>query len=93
MTTPSPTYRLPDPDLMRTLMRRTGTGAPVSIRELAAASGLSHGTVGNLLTGVTSSVSADAAHAIADRIGVDVLVLWVPAGRATGDGPLLQAAA
>ncbi|MFJ2609867.1 helix-turn-helix domain-containing protein [Streptomyces sp. NPDC091279] len=73
-----PVYRLVGPDLLRTLMQRTGTGAPVAIRELATAAGVSHSTIGHLLTGQRRNVPLGTAHAIAQRIGVDLLVLFVP---------------
>ncbi|NNJ04194.1 XRE family transcriptional regulator [Streptomyces sp. PKU-MA01144] len=81
MTHPVPLYRLVSADLLRTLMRRTGTGASVSVRELAALAGIPHGTIGNLLTGEQEAVLASSAHSIAAAIGVDVLVLWIPEGR------------
>lgn len=84
MPTPEPIYRLVRADLMRTLMQRTGTGAPISVRELAAATGVSHGTISNLLTGIQVTAPATRAHAISERLGVDVLILWEPVGRATG---------
>ncbi|MDI9885358.1 helix-turn-helix transcriptional regulator [Streptomyces sp. HNM0645] len=82
MNHPVPLYRLVSADLLRTLMRRTGTGAPVSVRELAALAGIPHGTVGNLLTREQEAVSANTAHRISAAIGVDVLILWLPAERA-----------
>ncbi|MFJ3097411.1 XRE family transcriptional regulator [Streptomyces hydrogenans] len=82
MTTPAPLYRLVSTELLKTLMRRTGTGAPVSVRTLARKAGLPHGTVGNLLTGVQTAVSEESAHKIAGVIGVDLLVLFVPMQRA-----------
>lgn len=78
MTTPAPMYRLVDRDLLRRLMERTGSGSPISIRDLAAAVGIPHGTVGNLLSGYQESVPADTAHRIANAIGVAVLILWAP---------------
>ncbi|WP_079170989.1 MULTISPECIES: hypothetical protein [unclassified Streptomyces] len=77
-----PLYRLVSADLLRTLMQRTGTGAPVSVRGLATKARVPHGTIGNLLTGEQSAVSAATAHAIAQAIGVDVLILWQPDERA-----------
>jgi transcriptional regulator with XRE-family HTH domain len=74
-------YQLIDPSLLRKLMQRTGDGSNVTIRDLAAAVGVPHGTVGNLLTGEQASVSQEIAQRIADRIGVDLLVLWRPAVR------------
>lgn len=76
-----PRYLLVKPGLMRELMERTGTGAPVSGRELAAQVGIPHGTVDALLNGATKTQPAHVAHSIASAIGVDVLVLWAPTGR------------
>lgn len=85
--THEPMYRLLDRDLLRRLMQRTGDGAGVSVRDLATAVGIPHGTVGNLLTGTQQSVPSAVAHAIARRIGVDVLVLFAPTGRAVPGDP------
>ncbi|MCX5229729.1 hypothetical protein [Streptomyces sp. NBC_00233] len=82
MSTPVLLYRLVSPTLLRTLMRRTGTGAPVSVRTLATRARLPHGTVGNLLTGEQASVPLESARRIADVIGVDMLVLFIPMQRA-----------
>jgi len=76
-------YRLVDRDLLRRLMRRTGTGGRITTRGLAAAAGVAHGTIGMLLTGAQASLPCDAAHAVAQAIGVDDLILWAPTGRAT----------
>jgi transcriptional regulator with XRE-family HTH domain len=78
-------YRLIDPDLLRRLMQRTGTGAPMSVRQLADAAKIPKSTVDNLLNGGQIATSAEKAHAIAGAIGVDVLVLFEPVGRATGE--------
>lgn len=63
------------------LMERTGTGSGISGRELAAAVGVSHGTIDNLLNGNTKTQSETVAKAIAQVIGVDLLILWAPTGR------------
>ncbi|MGW1463891.1 helix-turn-helix domain-containing protein [Streptomyces sp. NPDC002308] len=76
-------YHLVSPDLMRTLMKRTGTGAPVTGRQLAADIGIAHGTIGNLLTGAQRSVPESIAEDIARRIGVDLPILFVRVGRST----------
>ncbi|GAA3727597.1 helix-turn-helix domain-containing protein [Streptomyces tremellae] len=77
-----PWYRLvAGSDLLRTLMRRTGDGRPVSIRALAEAAQIHHSTIGHLLTGVQDVVREPIAQAIADRIGVDLHVLWERDGR------------
>lgn len=76
-----PTYKLIDRELLRQLMQRTGTGRAITTRELAAASGLSHGTISNLLTGIRDEIPCDNAHALTEAIGVDVLILFAPTGR------------
>ncbi|MEV0441867.1 helix-turn-helix transcriptional regulator [Streptomyces spectabilis] len=79
---PEPRYRLFKPALLRDLMERTGTGASISGRSLADAVGVPHGTIDALLRGHTKTQPCGIAHAIADVIGVDLLVLWAPTGRA-----------
>ncbi|WP_254407232.1 hypothetical protein [Streptomyces sp. GMY02] len=64
-------------------MRRTGDGRSVSIRDLADAADVHHSTIGLLLTGVQESVPGEVAQAVADRIGVDLPVLWECIGRTT----------
>jgi hypothetical protein len=80
-TLSEPKYRLADPDVLRTLMKRTGNGRPVSIRGLAAAAHVHHSTIGHLLTGTQESVPESVAQAVADRIGVDLPLLWERDGR------------
>lgn len=82
VNTPAPLYKLVSADLLRTLMQRTGTGAAVSVRALAAKVGVPHGTIGNLLTGDQEAVAEESARRIAAVIGVDVLVLFIPMERA-----------
>jgi hypothetical protein len=77
-----PRYRLVKPALLRELMERTGTGASVSGRELASRVNIPHGTVDALLSGQTKSQPASVAHEICAVIGVDLLILWAPTGRA-----------
>lgn len=76
-------YRLVDADLFRQLMRRTGNGSPVTGRQLARAAGVAHGTVGNLLTGEQGSIPQEKAEALAQRLGVDLLVVFEPVCRST----------
>jgi transcriptional regulator with XRE-family HTH domain len=87
VTTPAQTpiqlYKLLEPDLLARLMKRTGTGAPVSIRQLSVRSGVPRSTIGNLLTGEQESVLEPSAVAICNVIGVDWPVLFAPIGRAT----------
>jgi plasmid maintenance system antidote protein VapI len=87
----TPQYRLRSPDLLRQLMQHTGNGQRVSIRELAKSARIHHSTVGELVKGDQQCTSADTASAIAQRIGVDLLVLWTPAQRS--DAALLEMSA
>ncbi|MET9516999.1 helix-turn-helix domain-containing protein [Streptomyces sp. NPDC002994] len=82
MTTPVLRYKLVSIGLLETLMKRTGRGDAVSVRQLARRAGVPHGTIGNLLTGEQEGVYSDAAHAIAAALGVDLLVLFIPIERA-----------
>lgn len=75
-------FKLVEPELLRTLMRRTGTGGAVSVRTLSADTGVPRSTINALLTGTQQAVPVDKATAISSRIGVDVLVLFTPIGRA-----------
>lgn len=76
-----PMYWLVGSDRLRMLMERTGTGASISIRDLAKACGASKSTIGALLTGEQASVPAEVAYRIAETIGCDVLILFAPVGR------------
>jgi transcriptional regulator with XRE-family HTH domain len=78
---PATRYLLVDPDRLRLLMERTGTGAGISGRELAAKASISHGKIQNLLSGTTRTTDARSAERISRVIGVDLLVLWAPTGR------------
>ncbi|MFF4576873.1 XRE family transcriptional regulator [Streptomyces sp. NPDC001373] len=78
-----PLFQLVDRSLLATLMKRTGSGASVSVRELAAQAEVSRSTIGNLLSGSQEAVFAPTACQIAAAIGVDVLILFTPTGRAT----------
>lgn len=80
-----PRYRLVKPQLLRELMERTGSGASVSVRALASTVEIPHGTVDALLNGRTKTQPADVARRISAAIGVDLLVLWTPTGRAVPD--------
>jgi tetrahydromethanopterin S-methyltransferase subunit G len=90
VTEDAPKYRLISTHLMRTLMQRTGTGAAITGRRLARDVGASHGLIGELLTGARDTVPATIAQGIAQRIGVDLLILFVPAERADSSRPHLQ---
>ncbi|MFE2556033.1 helix-turn-helix domain-containing protein [Streptomyces sp. NPDC059352] len=79
---PLPTRRLVNPELLRLIMRRTGTGARLSIRQLAELVDIPHQTVGRLLTGEQTDIEGETAQAIAETVGVDIDVLWIPIQRA-----------
>ncbi|MFE9684118.1 helix-turn-helix domain-containing protein [Streptomyces sp. NPDC006285] len=74
--------RLVKPTLLRDLMERTGTGSAISGRELAAAVQVPNSTIDALLNGTTKTQPTDVAERIAQVIGVDLLILWAPTGRA-----------
>ncbi|WP_079032600.1 helix-turn-helix domain-containing protein [Wenjunlia vitaminophila] len=74
-------------------MKHTGDGTSVSIRDLATATSVAPSTVGALLTGDQETLNIEAASAIADRIGVDLLVLWTPTGRSSTGATLREAVA
>lgn len=80
--TPPTMYAVDSSDRLKLLMERTGTGKSVTSRELAAAAGVAHGTIGALMSGAQHTVPEPKAKAIAGVLGVDLLVLWVPMERA-----------
>jgi transcriptional regulator with XRE-family HTH domain len=60
-------------------MDNPGRGAPFSVRTLADAAGLrGHSLIGHLLTGKRHEAGVADAHAIAEAVGVAVLVLFAP---------------
>lgn len=81
VTPKPPMYRLVERELFKQLMKRTGTGRRVTTRQLAAAAGVAHGTVGNLLTGAKEDLDEPTATALAQRVGVDLLVVFEPVCR------------
>ncbi|MFF8910204.1 helix-turn-helix domain-containing protein [Streptomyces olivaceoviridis] len=90
MSEAPPMYAVASGDRLKLLMERTGTGEPITSRELAAAAGVANGTIGALMTGAQRSVPESKAKAIAARLGVDLLVLFIPmerSGRASIPAP------
>lgn len=72
-------YDLRNPKILRWAMDHPGRGNPYSIRELAEKVGLKHhALIGHLLTGERDDCDMDTAHAIAESVGVAVLVLFAP---------------
>lgn len=68
-------------DLLVQLMKRTGDGREVSVRDLADAAGCHPSKIGHLRSGERRTAAHDEALAIAKRLGVDLLVLWEHTGR------------
>lgn len=81
MTNPEPMYKLVSPELLKQLMDRTGTGSPISLRELARQAGIARSSLHALIHGMQEAVPANEAHGIANSIGVDLLILFAPVGR------------
>lgn len=71
-------YILRDLDYFQKTMKTPGRGAPLTVRELADASGVSRSQIGRLLTGDLNNLDVNDAHAVAEALGVAVLVLFVP---------------
>lgn len=71
-------YILRDLDYFQKTMKTPGRGAPFTVRELADASGVSRSQIGRLLTGDLNNLDVNDAHAVAEALGVAVLVLFVP---------------
>ncbi|MEW2161411.1 helix-turn-helix transcriptional regulator [Streptomyces sp. NPDC007084] len=70
-------YAVVSSDRLKTLMERTGDGEAIKSRELAAKAGVAHGTIGGLMAGTQRIVPEHKAQAIADALGVKLLVLWI----------------
>jgi transcriptional regulator with XRE-family HTH domain len=71
-------YRLRDLETFKKIMECPGRGAPYTVRDLAEASGVSRSQIGRLLTGELDNLDVNDAHAIAESLGVAVLVLFMP---------------
>jgi transcriptional regulator with XRE-family HTH domain len=82
-----PMYQLADREgcegrvFLRLLMERTGNGRKINVRQLAQAAGVSHGLIGNLLTGTSNKLTHSQASRVARRLGVDTGLLWEEIGR------------
>lgn len=73
---------LVSPDLLVQLMKRTGDGREVSVRDLAEAANCHPSKIDALRNGRRKTSLHDEAVAIAKRLGVDLLVVWEHSGRA-----------
>ena len=74
----APRWRLRSPDLLKTLMQNTGDGTRTTARDLAEHAGCNYSHIGELMNGEQKTASYEHAIAICRRLGVDLLVLWVP---------------
>lgn len=59
-------------------METPGRGQSYSVRDLAEVSGVSRSQVGRLVAGTRNSLDVTEAHALAEAVGVAVLVLFAP---------------
>lgn len=75
---PAMRWRLRSPDLLKTLMQNTGDGTRTSARDLAEHAGCYPSHIGELMNGEQKTATYEHATAISRRLGVDLLVLWVP---------------
>lgn len=71
-------YALRDLETFKKIMECPGRGVPYTVRDLADASGVSRSQIGRLLTGGLTKLDVNDAHAVAEALGVAVLVLFVP---------------
>ncbi|HCA85501.1 MAG TPA: hypothetical protein DEQ61_08410 [Streptomyces sp.] len=72
-------YKLRNREWLQFVMQHPGRGTPYTVRSLAASIGLSHHSqVGHLHSGERDDCDRDVAHAIAEAVGVAVLVLFAP---------------
>ena len=80
-------YELRSKQTLRWVMDHPGRGVPFSTRTLAAEIGRHHSLIGHLLTGERRHVEADDAQAIAEAVGVAILVLFAPPASPKQNGP------
>ena len=71
-------YRLRDLDYFKKTMEHPGRGAPYEPPELAEKCGISRSQMYRVLTGEVPDLPVTQAHAVAEALGVAVLVLFVP---------------
>lgn len=71
-------YILRDLDYFKKTMETPGRGVPYTIRDLADASGVSRSQIHRVLSGELDNLDVNDAHAIAESLGVAVLVLFMP---------------
>jgi transcriptional regulator with XRE-family HTH domain len=71
-------YCLRDLATFKKIMESPGRGVPYTVRDLAEATGVSRSQIGRLLTRDLTHLDVNDAHAVAEALGVAVLVLFMP---------------
>lgn len=71
-------YGLRDLETFKKIMESPGRGVPFTVRDLAEATGVSRSQIGRILTGELNHLDVNDAHAVAEALGVAVLVLFIP---------------
>jgi transcriptional regulator with XRE-family HTH domain len=71
-------YVLRDLETFKKIMECPGRGVPYTVRDLADATGVSRSQIGRILTGNLDKLAVNDAHAVAEALGVAVLVLFMP---------------
>lgn len=71
-------YALRDLEMLKKIMESPGRGVPHSVRSLAEATGISRSQIGRLVRGDLPYLPVNEAHAVAEALGVAVLVLFMP---------------
>jgi hypothetical protein len=79
-------YALRDRDLLRRIMQNPGRGTPYTVRSLAQAADCTSSIIDHLRSGRQKTVPVHQAHAIAEALGVAVLVLFAPPASPNHDG-------
>ncbi|MGW2113701.1 hypothetical protein [Streptomyces zhihengii] len=84
-------YDLRSKEILRWVMDHPGRGAPYTVRSLAQQIGRHHSLIGHLLTGERRDCDDQDAHAIAEAVGVAVLVLFAPPASPNRNGTAIAA--
>lgn len=71
-------YVLRDLETFKKIMECPGRGVPYTVRSLAEVSGVSRSQIGRILTAELNHLDVMEAHAVAEALGVAVLVLFMP---------------
>lgn len=71
-------YVLRDLDYFKKTMEHPGRGVPHTVRSLARDARVSRSQIGRLLTEDLDNLDVNDAHAVAEALGVAVLVLFMP---------------